>query len=70
MLPWDGPGAAFAFVRGLDQQKLDGAKEKGLTFDLMIEARAEGDNAVVAYVFFVFSHLSFNLLLVLTRTMR
>jgi hypothetical protein len=47
-LPWIGPGAAFEFVRGLTQDNFNSATKLGLTFDLVIEARAQGDNQIVA----------------------
>ena len=53
-LPWVGPGAAFKFLRELDQEKLDAALKLGLNFNDPIEARAEGDNKVVANVSFAF----------------
>ena len=49
-LPWVGPGAAFRFLRELTQETLDDAVNKGLKYDENIEARAEGDNEIVASV--------------------
>jgi hypothetical protein len=54
----EGRGAAFNWLRNLTQEKLDTALRNGLTFDRMIEARAEGDNAVIANVCFYDLYLS------------
>jgi hypothetical protein len=47
---WIGPGEAFRCLRELNQEKLNEVQSKGLTFDTMIEAHAEGDDAIVATV--------------------
>ena len=47
MKPWDGPGRALQFLKGLNDESFDDAVRQGLTPDLVIEARAEADNSIV-----------------------